>query len=76
MHFTADENESEENLWSLIVANLEPEQAKEASASSSSFFRTLDGVECSIRRVNGSLIAKGYSESDRMGNRRWSFEFE
>tara|TARA_Y100001968_G_C19030804_1_gene559737 strand:- start:207 stop:443 length:237 start_codon:yes stop_codon:yes gene_type:complete len=75
MHFTAKENESEEEVWKLIIKNLKPEIAREVCASSSSFYRTADGIECSIRRSNGELIANGYSESDRMGKRRWSFEF-
>ena len=75
MHFTADENETESKIWDLIIENLKPEIAKNVSAASSSFYRTADGLECAIREVNGSLIANVYSESDRMGNRRWSFDF-
>ena len=75
MHFTVSESEDESMIWKLIIQNLDPEIAKEVSSASSSFFRTEDGLECSIRKANGTLIANGYSESDRMGNRRWSFEF-
>ena len=74
MQFTASENESEEILWNMILQNLEPEILKEVSSSSSSFYKTSDGIECSIRRLNGSLIANCYSESDRMGKRRWSIQ--
>tara|TARA_Y100001968_G_C19263707_1_gene670551 strand:+ start:43 stop:276 length:234 start_codon:yes stop_codon:yes gene_type:complete len=75
MHFTAAENESESKIWELIIQNLDPQIAKKVSSASSSFYRTEDGIECSIRATNGTLIASGYSESDRMGNRRWSFYF-
>tara|TARA_Y100001968_G_scaffold298007_1_gene307550 strand:+ start:9120 stop:9356 length:237 start_codon:yes stop_codon:yes gene_type:complete len=75
MHFTARENESEEEVWKLIQKNLKPEVASCVCPASSSFYRTKDGIECSIRKSNGELIANGYSESDRMGKRRWSFEF-
>ena len=75
MHFTVEENADESKVWGLIIKNLDPFIAKQVSASSSSFFRTADGVECCIRKANGELIASGYSESDRMGKRRWSFEF-
>ena len=76
MHFTASEDESESRIWQLIVENLDPELEKEVSPATSSFYRTSDGLECSIRRANGTLIANGYSESDRMGTRRWSFDFQ
>ncbi len=75
MHFTVSENETESNIWRIIIAKLSPELKKQVSSASSSFYRTADGIECSIRKVNGELIARGYSESDRMGRRRWSFEF-
>ena len=75
MHFTVPADENESKVWELILQRLHPQIAKEVSASSSSFYRTADGIECSIREVDGSLIANVYSESDRMGNRRWSFDF-
>ena len=75
MHFTVPGDQDESLVWELILKNLEPHIALSVSASSSSFYRTADGLECSIRKSNGDLIATGYSESDRMGNRRWSFHF-
>ena len=75
MYFTASEDENEEMIWSKILKNLDSEMAREVCASSSSFYRTADGVECAIRKSNGELIANCYSESDRMGTRRWSFVF-
>ena len=75
MHFTVNEDESESRVWELILEKLSPEKVKQVSSATSSFYRTEDGVECAIRKSNGALIANGYSESDRMGNRRWSFDF-
>ena len=75
MHFTAAQNETESRIWDLIIQNLTPDIVKNVSAATSSFYRTADGLECSIRDANGYLIANVYSESDRMGNRRWSFDF-
>ena len=72
MQFTAKDNESEEKVWALIMNNLDPVVRDKASASTSSFFKTADGIECNVRRANGSLVATCYSESDRMGNRRWT----
>ena len=74
MHFTTNDDSSEELIWSLIINNLTTNLSKEASASTSSFFRTEDGIECSVRKRNGDLIASCYSESDRMGKRRWTIE--
>jgi len=76
MQFTTNEDSSEELIWSLIVDNLNKNSLKEASAATSSFFRTEDGIECSVRKKNGDLIAHCYSESDRMGKRRWTIDLQ
>ena len=76
MQFTTKEDSNEELIWKLILNNLTSNLSKEASASTSSFFRTEDGVECSVRKRNGDLIAHCYSESDRMGNRRWTIDLQ
>ena len=75
MHFTIPNSDDESKVWDLIIQKLKPEIAMKVSPATSSFYRTADGMECSIRELNGNLIAKGYSESDRMGNRRWTFDF-
>ena len=74
MYFTTNEDSTEEVIWSLILNNLTSTLSNEASAATSSFFRTEDGIECSVRKRNGDLIAHCYSESDRMGKRRWTVE--
>ena len=76
MHFTTNEDSNQELIWSLIKNNLTSNLSKEASASTSSFFRTEDGIECSVRKRNGDLIASCYSESDRMGKRRWTIDLK
>ncbi len=76
MHFTTNENSNEEIIWTLILNNLSSNLSKEASASTSSFYRTEDGIECSVRKRNGELIANCYSESDRMGKRRWTIDIK
>ena len=76
MHFTTNDNSSEEIIWTLILNNLSSNLSKEASASTSSFYRTEDGIECSVRKRNGELIANCYSESDRMGKRRWTIDIK
>ena len=76
MHFTTNKNSNEEIIWSLILNNLSSNLSEQASASTSSFYRTEDGIECSVRKRNGELIANCYSESDRMGKRRWTIELK
>ena len=76
MQFTTNEDSNEELIWSLILNNLPSTLLTEASASTSSFYRTKDGIECSVRRKNGDLIANCYSESDRMGKRRWTIDLQ
>ena len=76
MQFTTYDDSNEDLIWSLILNNLNSDLSKEASASTSSFFRTDDGIECSVRKRNGDLIAHCYSESDRMGKRRWTIDIQ
>ena len=76
MQITTNEDSSEEVIWSLILNNLTSNFSTEASAATSSFYRTKDGIECSVRKKNGDLIANCYSESDRMGKRRWTIDLK
>ena len=75
MNFTVSNKDDESKVWEIILKKLTPDLVDKVSSATSSFYRTADGIECSIRESNGALIAYGYSESDRMGNRRWSFQF-
>ena len=76
MQFTTNEDSNEDLIWSLILKNLSLNVSREASASTSSFYRTMDGIECAVRKKNGDLIANCYSESDRMGKRRWTIDLK
>ena len=76
MQFTTNEDSSEKVIWSLILNNLTSHLSYEASAATSSFYRTEDGIERSVRKKNGDLIANCYSESDRMGKRRWTIDLK
>ncbi len=76
MQFTTNDDSNEEVIWTLILNHLDSYLSKQASASTSSFFRTDDGIECSVRKRNGDLIANCYSESDRMGRRRWTIDLK
>ena len=74
MQFTTNKDSNEELIWSLILKNLPSDLSTKASAPTSSFYRSKDGIECSVRKRNGDLIANCYSESDRMGQRRWTID--
>ena len=74
MQFTASNDAKEDLIWSLILNQLGSPLSRDVSPSTSAFFRTEDGLECSVRRRNGDLIAHCYSESDRMGQRRWTID--
>ena len=76
MQFTASKDANEETIWFLILNNLGSPLTSEVSPATSGFFRTEDGLECSVRRMNGDLIAHCYSESDRMGKRRWTIDLK
>ena len=76
MQFTAEIGATEEIIWSLILNTLDSNISKDVSPSTSGFFRTDDGMECSVRKMNGELIAHCYSESDRMGKRRWTVDIK
>ena len=66
MHFTVESKENEEVIWDMILKNLEPKLLKDVSPSTSGFFTTEDGLECSVRKIDGQLIASCYSESDHV----------
>tara|TARA_B100000700_G_C14399424_1_gene558489 strand:- start:171 stop:407 length:237 start_codon:yes stop_codon:yes gene_type:complete len=76
MQFTAKSNASEDEIWGLIIESLPPEFASEVSPATSSFIETSDGLECFVRKSNGDLLANCYSESDRMGSRRWTIDID
>ncbi len=44
MHFTTNKESNEELIWSLIINNLNSNLSKVSSASTSSLFRTEDGI--------------------------------
>ncbi len=74
MQFLVSENEDVANVWYKIIELIDLNLKKQISPVHSRFFKTSDGIECDLRRADGSLIANCYSESDRMGQRRWFIE--
>ena len=60
-------------VWKMIVKKMNNE-GEEPCPNSSSFYKTQDGIECSLRRKNGDLIGICYRENDRSGGYRWIIE--
>ena len=50
------------------------QEGEENCPNSSSFYKTQDGIECSLRRKNGDLIGICYRENNRSGGYRWTIE--
>ena len=60
-------------VWAMIIEKMNKE-GEELCPNSSSFYKTQDGIECSLRRKNGDLIGICYRENDRSGGYRWIIE--
>ena len=61
MHFDINEDAELNDVWLLILEKL-GNDAKEICSNSSSFYTTQDGLECSLRKINGDLIGICYRE--------------
>ena len=60
-------------VWAMIIEKMNRE-GEELCPNSSSFYKTQDGIECSLRRKNGDLIGICYRENDTSGGYRWIIE--
>ena len=60
-------------VWAMIIEKMNKE-GEELCPNSSSFYKTQDGIECSLRRKKGDLIGICYRENDRSGGYRWIIE--
>ena len=73
MHFNTFEDSDLKKIWELIIEKMHQE-GEEVCPNSSSFYKTQDGIECSLRRKNGDLIGICYRENNRSGGYRWTIE--
>jgi len=60
-------------VWTMITKKMNQE-GEDVCPNSSSFYKTQDGIECSLRRKNGDLIGICYRVNDRSGRYRWIIE--
>ena len=73
MYFNTSENIELKEVWVMIIEKMYQE-GEEVCSNSSSFYKTQDGIECSLRRKNGDLIGICYRENNRSGGYRWTIE--
>ena len=71
MYFDVDDNAKLEYVWHLILQKF-GKDAKEICSNTSSFYKTQDGIECSLRKINGDLIGICYREKNRNNGYRWT----
>ena len=73
MHIDTCKDTELEEVWEKILEKIGRE-ANEICSNSSSFYKTQDGVECSLRKINGDLIGICYREKNRNNGYRWTIE--
>ena len=73
MHIDTRKDTELEEVWEKILEKMGKE-ANEICSNSSSFYKTQDGVECSLRKINGDLIGICYREKNRNNGYRWTIE--
>ncbi len=71
MHFDIRSNAKLDEVWQLIIKQL-GNDANEICPNSSSFYKTQDGIECSLRRINGDLVGLCYREKNKTNGYRWT----
>jgi len=73
MHIDIHKDAKLDEIWKMILGKL-GNKASEISSNSSSFYKTQDGIECSLRKLNGDLVAICYRENNRINGYRWTIE--
>ena len=73
MHFDISQEKGLEEVWEMIIKKM-GNDANQICSNSSSFYKTQDGMECSLRKLNGDLVAICYREKNRNKGYRWTIE--
>ena len=71
MHIDINQDEGLDEVWKMIIKKMGNE-GKEICSNSSSFYKTQDGMECALRKVNGDLLGLCYREKNRHNGYRWT----
>ena len=75
MHIDISQDDGLDEVWKMIIKKMGNE-GKEICSNSSSFYKTQDGMECSLRKLNGDLVAICYREKNRNKGYRWTIQKE
>jgi len=75
MHIDISQDQGLDEVWKMIIKKMGNE-GKEICSNSSSFYKTQDGIECSLRKFNGDLVAICYREKNRSKGYRWTIQKE
>ena len=73
MHFDISQEKGLDDVWEMIIKKM-GNDANKICSNSSSFYKTQDGMECSLRKLNGDLVAFCYREKNRNKGYRWTIE--
>ena len=73
MYIDIDKDTKLDEVWTMILGKL-GNQSSQICPNSSSFYKTQDGMECSLRKLNGDLVAICYRENNRSNGYRWTIE--
>jgi len=73
MHIDTEKNADLDKIWNMILERLGKE-SKDICPNSSSFYKTQDGMECSLRKSNGDLLGICYRENNRNNGYRWTIQ--
>ena len=73
MHIDISQDDGLDQVWEMIIKKMGNE-GKEICSNSSSFYKTQDGMECSLRKFNGDLVAICYRENNRSKGYRWTIQ--
>ena len=71
MYIDVSEDQGLDEVWKMILRKMGNE-GKQICSNSSSFYKTQDGIECSLRKINGDLIGICYREKNRNNGYRWT----
>tara|TARA_Y100000589_G_scaffold171696_1_gene162977 strand:+ start:273 stop:503 length:231 start_codon:yes stop_codon:yes gene_type:complete len=73
MHIDISQDKGLDVVWEMILKKM-GKDGKYICPNSSSFYKTQDGIECSLRKFNGDLVAICYRENNKNKGYRWTIK--